>query len=66
MPTVNINSTKICAFCRNWYDPANETIKPIHPSQGMWEFDFNAKKKCLKKNVDMNSTASCNQYQCKV
>ena len=28
MKMINIKNTKICAFCKYWYDPTNSAIKP--------------------------------------
>lgn len=28
---VNIEKTKKCAFCKHWYDPSNNAIKPRNP-----------------------------------
>ena len=62
----NIKVTKKCAFCKYWYDPTNAHIKPIAPGIGLWEYDTNAKCKCLKMtNTQRLAGLSCKQYECK-
>ena len=65
MPVVNIKNVKKCAFCKYWYDPTNSAISPRSPQIYLWEYDDKCKKKCLKKNYDMNSSAFCGQYKSK-
>ncbi len=62
----NIKLNKRCAFCKHWYDPSNECIEPQAPSIGMWKYDSSAKRKCLKKNLNMSAIGNCSNYQCKV
>ncbi len=66
MIAINIKTVKKCAFCKNWYDPTNGVINPRSPVINLWEFDDRAKKKCLKKNIEMPAGGSCNNYCCKV
>ena len=56
---VNIERTKKCAFCKNWYDPSNSAIKPRNPRFNQWEFDDQRRKMCMKKNLEMNANAFC-------
>ena len=62
----NIKVNRMCAFCKHWYDPANECIEPKAPAIGMWKYDSKAQRKCLKRGVNTASRASCLQYQCKI
>lgn len=43
---VNIEKTKKCAFCKHWYDPSNNAIKPRNPRFNQWEFDDQSRKMC--------------------
>ena len=61
----NIKSTRICAFCRNWYDPANAAIVPKAPQAGFFEYDHNARNKCMLTGLDQLSWASCGKFSCK-
>lgn len=47
---VNIEKTKKCAFCKHWYDPSNNAIKPRNPRFNQWEFDDQSRK-CVIKNM---------------
>ena len=64
--SANIKNIKRCAFCVNWYDPANSHIRPKKPNLNLWEFDTSAKCMCLKKGVERPSTQLCSDYNCKV
>ena len=61
----NIKSTRICAFCRNWYDPANAAIVPKAPQAGFFEYNHNARNKCMLTGLDQLSWASCGKFSCK-
>lgn len=65
MKLASTKTTKICVFCKNWYDPTNSHIQPHAPSIGMWKYDDKAKEKCLLTNLDNPSWASCGKFQCK-
>lgn len=57
----NITSKK-CAFCKNWYDPANSAIKPCGTIT--WEYDMEMKCMCRVKKVlkrDFNRVPNLNQ-----
>lgn len=58
--TINIKTTKKCAFCKHWYDPTNSAIAPKSPAIGLWEIkDDNQKSMCLKKNIQMSAGTFC-------
>lgn len=59
----NIRSSKICALCKYWYDPTNLYIKPVNTVAGFWEYESEAKCKCLKTNMQKLSWNSCSKYQ---
>lgn len=65
MKIANIKSTRICAFCRNWYDPANAAIVPKAPQAGFFEYNHNARNKCTLTGLDQLSWASCGKFSCK-
>ena len=60
----NINGTRICAFCKYWWDPACKYIMPYINAQ--WYYDNTAKCRCIKRNVDMPAHGSCGYYRCKI
>lgn len=62
----NVKSTKICAFCKYWYDPANSAIQPKNTVAGFWEYDNNAINKCLKTNSNRMAWTSCGKFECKI
>ncbi len=64
--TANVKTTKRCAFCKHWYDPANSAIEPKVPRANTWIFDDHCKKMCMKKNYETSSTAFCGKYECKI
>lgn len=64
MTQININSARVCAFCKYWWDPACKYIAPHNAST--WVVDRNAKCRCIKKNVDTIAMATCNLYRCKI
>lgn len=50
----NIKRSRLCAFCKHWYDPANLAIRPQNTVAGAWLYEdsvwnicqlYNAKKK---------------------
>ena len=45
--TLSPNRPGVCAFCTNWYDPANSHIKPRNPRVNSWEYDPDARCKCM-------------------
>ncbi len=66
MTTIDIKSTKRCAFCKYWYDTTNQEIESKTPQHNIWAFNERAKKKCLKRNMDMRAMAFCDDYACKL
>lgn len=63
---LNGNKIKRCAFCKYWYDPTNEFIKPQYPKTGIWKFETTAHCVCLKRNHKTASGLSCDKFECKV
>jgi hypothetical protein len=66
MKPLNIKTTKKCAFCKYWYDPANTAIRPRNAERGLWEFDPDVKKICEKKRYERPSDSFCGKYECKI
>lgn len=66
MLIVNIKNIKKCAFCKYWYDPANSAISPRSPQINLWEYDDKAKRKCMQRNYDVQASAFCGKYECKL
>ncbi|MBU4485810.1 MAG: hypothetical protein KKD38_02675 [Candidatus Delongbacteria bacterium] len=62
---LNIKSSKKCAICKHWFDPAGTALKP-HMGDFL-QFDQNAKKPCLKHGQTIKpSWAQCNEFESKV
>lgn len=66
MDVANVKASKMCVFCRHWYDPGNSAIAPKSPTIGIWKYDSQAKKRCLKNGLNMSARASCSKYECKI
>ena len=64
--SIKSKNFKKCAFCKHWYDPTNQFIRPKYPNNGIWEYDSNATAQCLKSNLKRRAYGSCNQYDCKL
>lgn len=64
--TLNPSRRAVCAFCRYWYDVTNQHIKPKNAARNMWEYDPQAKCKCMKTNLDKYGYTTCPKYECKV
>lgn len=58
------SKTRMCAFCKHWYDPAGACIRPKSPN--FWEYDPDAKNKCLIIGVTKPSWTSCNKFESKL
>ena len=43
MTTIDIKSTKRCAFCKYWYDTTNQEIESKTPQHNIWAFNERAK-----------------------
>ena len=66
--STNIRSSncKKCVFCKYWYDPLNQYIRPKYPNNGVWEYDNDASAKCLQSNLVRKSYGHCNRLVCKI
>ncbi len=62
---INPQTSKLCAFCRYWNDPANCHIAPVKNSS-LWEYDANVKSVCIKQKYEIISNASCPNFECKI
>lgn len=60
----NYASIKKCAFCQNWYDPANSVINLSHGK--IWEYDSQVKKICRIKNVNTMAQYTCSKFISKI
>ena len=61
---INIQSARICAFCKYWWDPACKYIMPNIGTQ--WFYESSAKCRCLKKNIDTTGFSTCQNFRLKV
>ena len=58
--------TKICAFCKHWFDPTCSAIEPVRPSIGLWHYDNTAVKRCGMDGMLHKSFGSCRNFENKV
>lgn len=63
MKSFNAKTTKICAFCSNWFDPGCTAIKP-HLGD-FFEIDDSSKKRCMIYKLDKNALSSCGNFNSK-
>ena len=64
--TLGIPSMKKCAFCKYWYDPTNQYIRPQNPKNGIWKFETTARCVCLKTNLEMGAGMQCSKFENKI
>jgi hypothetical protein len=58
----NSKETRICAFCRFWYDPTNSAIKP--KMGDFFEYDDTVEKPCSKNgNLPKPAWAGCGEFE---
>ncbi len=60
------NSIRKCAFCKHWYDPTNQAIRPKNPRIGFWEYNPRLKNQCLSRGMETESFYGCNRFECKL
>lgn len=61
---VNISSTRYCAFCKHWWDPAGKWIYPNIGAQ--WFMENSTKCRCIVRGLDTPAVSSCGKYKCKI
>ena len=62
--SVDITTTRVCAFCKYWWDPACQYIVP-HLGK-TWFYNNGVKCKCIKKGVESASYHSCAMFKIKI
>ena len=60
--STNIRSSKICAFCKYWYDPANTAIIPQNVKGGFWQYDDTIWNICQLYGTKRRSGMGCVKY----
>ena len=56
-----------CAFCKYWNDPANTAITPKKGHTGVWEYDTDERRPCLKwANSERRAYFTCRYFDCKM
>ena len=63
---LNGDKNKRCAFCKYWYDPTNQYIRPQNPKNGIWKFETTARCVCLKTNLEMGAGMQCSKFENKI
>ena len=68
MRPFNVKSgSKLCAFCKNWYDPTNSAIEPKNTVGGFWMYDDSIWNICKHFGTKRNAGNNCLKfYECKV
>lgn len=61
---ININSCRLCDFCKYWWDPVCKYIQPNIGAQ--WYYDPNGKCRCIKYGAERPAGASCQYFRCKI
>ena len=64
MKTFNVNMTKICAFCKHWFDPSCSALKP--KSGYFYEIDDKMKKRCDVYKLDKQAISYCKYFERKL
>lgn len=60
------NKNQRCAFCKYWYDPTNQYIRPQDPKHNLWKFETNVKCLCLKCNLQKGAGMRCDKFENKI
>ncbi len=60
--STNIKSSKICAFCKYWYDPASQHIVPRNTVNGFWQYEDSAWSVCQLYGTKRRSGMGCVKY----
>lgn len=63
---LNGNKNARCAFCKYWYDPTNQYIKPSDTKHSIWKFEMNARCLCLKYNLQKGASMRCSYFENKI
>lgn len=63
---LNGNKNQRCAFCKYWYDPTNQYIKPQDAKNNLGKFETTAKCICLKNNLKMGAGMRCDKFENKI
>lgn len=58
----NIKTSKLCAFCKYWYDPANLAIRPQNTKAGAWQYDDTTWNICQLHGTKRRSGMGCVKY----
>lgn len=60
------NKNQRCAFCKYWYDPINQYIRPQNPKNNLWKFETTARCLCLKCNLQKGAGMRCDKFDNKL
>ena len=58
--------SRLCAFCKHWYDPTNSALVARNPAAGFWEYDPRKKSRCSMMNVETAGCQTCGKFEMKV
>lgn len=62
----NIRFSKLCAFCKYWYDPTNLAIRPQNTVAGTWQYEDNIWNICQLRGTKSRSGGGCIKYEGKI
>lgn len=62
----NIKHSKICAFCKYWYDPMNLAIRPQNTVAGAWQYEDSIWNVCRLHGTKRSAGAGCVKYVGKI
>ena len=61
---VNLTAVKFCAFCKYWWDPACQYIKPNINTQ--WYLEPSGRCRCIKRGTDTSANQTCQNFKCNI
>lgn len=57
-------TSRNCAFCKNWYDPANSVLR--RKNTKMWEYNTQIQSICDEKKLKTFSEYTCSKFVSKI
>jgi hypothetical protein len=58
---VNILNQQMCCFCKNWFDPECEVIKPTYMAN-IYEVNLDASRVCMVNHCPKKANSGCARF----
>ena len=58
----NSDRNRYCCFCKHWFDPSCEAVRP-KMGKNLFEIDNTKMKKCLKINLQTKAVYVCKNFE---